>query len=84
MLSSILRGWVRAVPLPSGLVPLLQRPAGQTYAWSGASRAAQVLHIAFHLPGKQYAEELQWGVDLEKNAGAKDHALPVPETQEPS
>jgi hypothetical protein len=37
-----------------------------------------------HLPGKQYAEELQWGVDLEKTAGAKDHALPVPETQEPS
>jgi hypothetical protein len=82
MLSSILRGWVRAVPLPiayRGWCPFCN-----AYAWSGASRAAQVLHIAFHLPGKQYSEELQWGVDLEKTAGAKDHALPVPETQEPS
>jgi peroxiredoxin len=41
-------------------------------------RAAQAFHIAFHLDDKQYAEELKWGVDLEKTTGTKDHALPVP------
>jgi peroxiredoxin len=41
-------------------------------------RAAQAFHIAFHLDDEQYAEELKWGVDLEKTTGMKDHALPVP------
>jgi len=70
----VYRGWCAPFATPS-------RPI---YAWSSASRAAQVFHIAFHLPGKQYAEELKWDVDLEKTAGTKDHALPVPGTQEPS
>jgi hypothetical protein len=84
MLSSNLRGWVRAVPLSIGAGAPFATPSRPIYAWSSASRAAQVFHIAFHLPGKQYAEELKWDVDLEKTAGTKDHALPVPETQEPS
>jgi peroxiredoxin len=41
-------------------------------------QAAQAFHIAFHLDDEQYANELKWGVDLEKTTGTKDHALPVP------
>jgi peroxiredoxin len=41
-------------------------------------QAAQAFHIAFHLDDQQYAQELKWGVDLEKTTGTKDHALPVP------
>jgi peroxiredoxin len=41
-------------------------------------QAAQAFHIAFRLDDQQYAEELKWGVDLEKTTGTKDHALPVP------
>ena len=41
-------------------------------------RAAQAFHIAFHLDDQHYAEELKWGVDLEKTTGTKLHALPVP------
>jgi peroxiredoxin len=40
--------------------------------------AAQAFHIAFHLDAQQYAEELKWGVDLEKTTGTREHALPVP------
>ncbi len=40
--------------------------------------AAQAFHIAFHLDDQQYAEELKWGVNLEKTTGTKLHALPVP------
>ena len=41
-------------------------------------RAAQAFHIAFHLDDQHYAQQLKWGVDLEKTTGTKDHALPVP------
>ena len=41
-------------------------------------RAAQAFHIAFHLDHEHYAEQLKWGVDLEKTTGTKAHALPVP------
>ena len=41
-------------------------------------RAAQAFHIAFHLDDQHYAEQLKWGVDLEKTTGTQDHALPVP------
>jgi peroxiredoxin len=40
--------------------------------------AAQAFHIAFHLDDSLYAQELKWGVDLEKTTGTKAHALPVP------
>jgi peroxiredoxin len=41
-------------------------------------QAAQAFHIAFHLDDQHYAEQLKWGVDLEKTTGTKAHALPVP------
>ena len=41
-------------------------------------RAAQAFHIAFHLDDERYAQQLKWGVDLEKTSGTKAHALPVP------
>ena len=41
-------------------------------------KAAQAFHIAFHLDDQQYAQQLKWGVDLEKTTGTRDHALPVP------
>lgn len=41
-------------------------------------RAAQAFHIAFHLDDEHYAQQLKWGVDLEKTTGTKAHALPVP------
>jgi peroxiredoxin len=41
-------------------------------------KAAQAFHIAFHLDDQQYAEQLKWGVDLEKTTGTRAHALPVP------
>lgn len=41
-------------------------------------QAAQAFHIAFHVDDKIYAEELKYGVDLEKTTGTKLHALPVP------
>lgn len=41
-------------------------------------QAAQAFHIAFHLDDQRYAEQLKWGVDLEKTTGTKAHALPVP------
>jgi peroxiredoxin len=41
-------------------------------------RAAQAYHIAFHLDDKSYAQQLSYGVDLEKTTGTKAHALPVP------
>jgi peroxiredoxin len=41
-------------------------------------QAAQGFHIAFHLDDQHYAEQLKWGVDLEKTTGTKAHALPVP------
>jgi peroxiredoxin len=41
-------------------------------------QAAQAFHIAFHLDAEQIAEQLKWGVDLEKTTGTKAHALPVP------
>lgn len=41
-------------------------------------KAAQAFHIAFHLDDEHYAEQLKWGVDLEKTTGTKEHALPVP------
>ena len=40
--------------------------------------AAQGFHIAFHLDDEHYAEQLKWGVDLEKTTGTRAHALPVP------
>jgi peroxiredoxin len=40
--------------------------------------AAQAFHIAFHLDDQHYADQLKWGVDLEKTTGSKAHALPVP------
>ena len=40
--------------------------------------AAQAFHIAFHLDDQKYAEQLKWGIDLEKTTGNKAHALPVP------
>ena len=50
MLSSNLRGWVRAVPLRIGAGAPFATPSRPIYAWSSASRAAQVLHIAFTCP----------------------------------
>jgi peroxiredoxin len=44
----------------------------------GGLRAAQAYHVAFHLSDAEYAEELKWGVDLEKTTGGREHALPVP------
>jgi peroxiredoxin len=41
-------------------------------------QAAQAFHIAFHLDDEHYAQQLKWGVDLEKTTGTKAHALPVP------
>jgi peroxiredoxin len=41
-------------------------------------KAAQAFHIAFHLDDQKYAEQLKYGVDLEKTTGTKAHALPVP------
>lgn len=41
-------------------------------------KAAQAFHIAFHLDDEHYAQQLKWGVDLEKTTGTKAHALPVP------
>ncbi|HEY4340465.1 MAG TPA: peroxiredoxin-like family protein [Steroidobacteraceae bacterium] len=41
-------------------------------------RAAQAFHIAYHLDDQRYAEQLKFGVDLEKTTGTKEHALPVP------
>jgi peroxiredoxin len=41
-------------------------------------RAAQAFGIAFHLDDKAYAQQLSYGVDLEKTTGTKAHALPVP------
>jgi peroxiredoxin len=41
-------------------------------------KAAQAFHIAFHLDEQQYADQLKWGIDLEKTTGTHDHALPVP------
>lgn len=40
--------------------------------------AAQAFHIAYHLDDAAYAEQLKWGVDLEKTTGTHAHALPVP------
>jgi hypothetical protein len=40
--------------------------------------AARAFHIAFHLDEQHYADQLKWGVDLEKTTGTKNHALPVP------
>jgi peroxiredoxin len=44
----------------------------------GPLRAAQAFHVAYHLDDKQYADQLKWGVDLEKTTGTTEHALPVP------
>jgi peroxiredoxin len=41
-------------------------------------QAAQAFHIAFHLDDNLYAQELKYGVDLEKTTGTTAHALPVP------
>jgi peroxiredoxin len=41
-------------------------------------RAAQAFHIAYHLDDERYAQQLKFGVDLEKTTGTKAHALPVP------
>jgi peroxiredoxin len=41
-------------------------------------QAAQAFHIAFHVDDRIYAEQLKYGVDLEKTTGTKLHALPVP------
>ena len=56
------------------------RPLATTYTLLSDPKleAAQAFHIAFHLDDKLYAEELKWGVDLEKTTGTKAHALPVP------
>lgn len=40
--------------------------------------AAQAFHIAFHVDDEIYAQQLKYGVDLEKTTGTKLHALPVP------
>jgi peroxiredoxin len=40
--------------------------------------AAQAFHVAFHLDDAAYAQQLKWGIDLEKTTGTKAHALPVP------
>lgn len=40
--------------------------------------AAQAFHVAFHLDEAHYAQQLRWGIDLEKTTGTKAHALPVP------
>jgi peroxiredoxin len=41
-------------------------------------KAAQAFHIAYHLSDELYAQQLKYGVDLEKTTGTKAHALPVP------
>jgi peroxiredoxin len=41
-------------------------------------KAAQAFHIAYHLDDQTYAQQLKWGVDLEKTTGTLEHALPVP------
>jgi len=43
-----------------------------------ALEAAQAFHVAFHLDDAHYAQQLKWGIDLEKTTGTKAHALPVP------
>jgi len=43
-----------------------------------ALTAAQAFHIAYHLDDAAYAQQLKWGVDLEKTTGTTAHALPVP------
>jgi peroxiredoxin len=41
-------------------------------------KAAEALHIAYHVDETTYAEELAYGVDLEKTTGTTLHELPVP------
>jgi peroxiredoxin len=43
-----------------------------------ATPIASWFHIALHLDEQHYADQLKWGVDLEKTTGTKNHALPVP------
>ncbi len=57
---------------------LKDRNIHYTLLSDGNLRAAQAFHIAYHLTDEQYAEELKWGVDLEKTTGSSEHGLPVP------
>jgi peroxiredoxin len=57
---------------------LKDQTIGYTLLSDPQLQAAQAFHIAFHLDEKAYAQQLKWGVDLEKTTGTKAHALPVP------
>ena len=41
-------------------------------------QAAEAFHIAYHVDAATYAQELQYGVNLEKTTGTTLHELPVP------
>ena len=57
---------------------LKEKDIDYTLLSDGSLQAAQAFHIAYHLNDTEYANQLKWGVDLEKTTGTKDHALPVP------
>ncbi len=64
---------------PELLYPSLKNPdIGYTLLSDPQLIAAQAFHIAYHLDAAAYAEQLKWGVDLEKTTGTRAHALPVP------
>ena len=41
-------------------------------------KAAEALHIAYHVDDATYAKQLQYGVNLEQTTGTTLHELPVP------
>ncbi len=41
-------------------------------------KAAEALHIAYHVDDATYAKDLEYGVNLEKTTGTTLHELPVP------
>lgn len=64
---------------PELLYSSLKNPdVGYTLLSDPELKAAQAFHIAFHLDDQKYAQQLKYGVDLEKTTGTKAHALPVP------
>lgn len=41
-------------------------------------RAARAFHVAYHLDDSTLAKQREYGVDLERTTGTKQHELPVP------
>ena len=41
-------------------------------------KAAEAMHVAYHVDDATYAKQLTYGVDLEKTTGTSLHELPVP------